>query len=56
MFLCPQIPNKDDVSNIKEVLVDEEAVGTINSPGCGANILYRDDGASLGGQARNVCL
>ncbi|KAI9107253.1 hypothetical protein K1719_021641 [Acacia pycnantha] len=51
-----EIPNKDDVNNIKEVLVDEEAVGSVNSPGCGANILYRDDGASLEGQARDICL
>ncbi|XP_028762815.1 CLP protease regulatory subunit CLPX2, mitochondrial [Neltuma alba] len=51
-----EIPNKDDVNNIKEVLVDEEAVGSVNDPGCGANILYRDDGASLEGQARSISL
>lgn len=51
-----EIPNKDDINNIKEVLVDEEAVGSVNGPGCGAKILFRDDGGSLGGQARAICL
>ncbi|KAF7842831.1 CLP protease regulatory subunit CLPX2, mitochondrial isoform X1 [Senna tora] len=50
-----EIPDKVDIDNIKEVLVDEEAVGSLNGPGCGAKILYRDD-RTLEGQDRAVCL
>ncbi|XP_061357262.1 CLP protease regulatory subunit CLPX2, mitochondrial [Gastrolobium bilobum] len=50
-----EIPDKANIDNIKGVLVDEEAVGSVNGPGCGAKILYRDDGA-LKGQTRAICL
>ncbi|TKY53855.1 ATP-dependent Clp protease ATP-binding subunit ClpX [Spatholobus suberectus] len=50
-----EIPDKDDIDKIKGVLVDEEAVGSVNEPGCGAKILYRDDG-ELEGPARATCL
>ncbi|KAK7363920.1 hypothetical protein VNO77_06082 [Canavalia gladiata] len=50
-----EIPDKADGAKIKEVLVDEEAVGSVNGPGCGAKILYRDDG-EFKGPARATCL
>ncbi|RDX84694.1 CLP protease regulatory subunit CLPX2, mitochondrial, partial [Mucuna pruriens] len=34
-----EIPDKVDIDKIKGVLVDEEAVGSVNEPGCGAKIL-----------------
>lgn len=37
------------------MLVDEEAVGTVNGHGCGAKIIYRDHSA-MDGQARALCL
>lgn len=57
-LLYSQIPDKVDTDNIKEVLVDEEAVGSVNGPGCGAKIIYRDvdDRGTLEGQARAICL
>lgn len=55
-FLYGQVPDKADVDNIKGVLVDEEAVGPVNGVGCGAKILYRDDGGALEHQARAICL
>ncbi|KAL1369144.1 hypothetical protein AAHE18_02G174300 [Arachis hypogaea] len=42
-----EIPNKVDVDNVKAVLVDEEAVGSLDGPGCGAKILYSDDDGAL---------
>ncbi|GAU29264.1 hypothetical protein TSUD_204580 [Trifolium subterraneum] len=50
-----EIPDKADIDNINGVLVDEEAVGQVNGPGCGAKIMYRDDG-TLECQARTMCL
>ncbi|KAJ1400407.1 P-loop containing nucleoside triphosphate hydrolase [Sesbania bispinosa] len=50
-----EIPDKADIDNIKGVLVDEEAVGSVNGPGCGAKILHRDDD-TLEGQARAISL
>lgn len=55
IWLYGQIPDKAGVGNIKGVLVDEEAVGSVNGPGCGAKILYRDDG-ELEGQPRATSL
>lgn len=43
------------VYKIKGVLVDEEAVGSMNEPGCGAKILYRVDD-ELEGSSRATCL
>ncbi|KAK7263769.1 hypothetical protein RJT34_31366 [Clitoria ternatea] len=50
-----EIPDKAHMDKIKGVLVDEEAVGSVNGPGCGAKILYRDDD-ELEGPARATCL
>ncbi|XP_015950952.1 CLP protease regulatory subunit CLPX2, mitochondrial isoform X4 [Arachis duranensis] len=51
-----EIPNKVDVDNVKAVLVDEEAVGSLDGPGCGAKILYSvDDGALEDQTSAYVC-
>lgn len=40
-----QVPDSktEGSQSIKAVLVDEEAVGSVGSPGCGAKILKGDD-------------
>ncbi|GAV63310.1 AAA_2 domain-containing protein/ClpB_D2-small domain-containing protein [Cephalotus follicularis] len=40
MFEVPD--TKAGTSGVNSVLVDEEAVGSVNAPGCGAKILYGD--------------
>ncbi|KAI4296140.1 hypothetical protein L6164_036123 [Bauhinia variegata] len=50
-----EIPDKADIGNVEVVLVDEEAVGSVNGPGRGAKILYKD-GSAGEGQARAISL
>ncbi|KAJ8755641.1 hypothetical protein K2173_022236 [Erythroxylum novogranatense] len=40
MFEIPE--NMSESKNISAVLVDDEAVGFVDAPGCGAKIIYRD--------------
>lgn len=38
---CPQVPDANKgIDTIDAVLVDEEAVGSVDDPGCGAKILH----------------
>lgn len=38
---CPQVPDANKgIDTIDAVLVDEEAVGSVDGPGCGAKILH----------------
>ncbi|KAJ0236931.1 CLP protease regulatory subunit CLPX2 [Hirschfeldia incana] len=43
MFEVPDSKTEEGSQSIKAVLVDEEAVGSVGSPGCGAKILKGDD-------------
>lgn len=43
LFICGQIPEtKIGTSSVNAVLVDKEAVGSVDAPGCGAKILHGD--------------